>query len=162
MPGLSMSLALSSTAFANGGAIPRLYTCEGSDVSPPLSWTGVPPAARSLVLIIDDPDAPDPTAPRRTWVHWLVYNIPATAGGIGEDCRRHGLPAGAVMGRNDWMRTDYGGPCPPIGRHRYLHKLYALDCVLNVLSRPGKAQLLAAMRGHVLAEAQLIGTYEKH
>lgn len=155
-------LALSSAAFTDGGAIPRLHTCEGSDISPPLSWTGVPPATGSLVLIVDDPDAPDPAAPRLTWVHWLVYNIPPTAGGIGEDYRTHGLPAGAALGRNDWKRADYGGPCPPIGRHRYFHKLYALDCALDGLNAPGKAQLLAAMSGHVLAEAQLIGTYEKH
>jgi Raf kinase inhibitor-like YbhB/YbcL family protein len=156
-----MALTQTSAAFADGGAIPRKYTCEGSDVSPPLAWAGVPRTAKSLALIVDDPDAPDPAAPKLTWVHWVLYNLPPSADGLVEDHNAHGLPAGSAAGRNDWKRSDYGGPCPPIGRHRYFHKLYALDCVLENLKQPTKAQLLAAMSGHVVAEAQLIGTYEK-
>jgi Raf kinase inhibitor-like YbhB/YbcL family protein len=154
----AMSLELTSSAFIEGGAIPRQYTCEGRDVSPPLAWSGVPPGAKSLALVVDDPDAPDPAAPKMTWVHWVVYDIPPAAGGIGEGA---GTPAGAKDGVNDWGRTGWGGPCPPIGRHRYFFKLYALDTVLN-LKRLTKATLEAAMRGHVIAQAQLIGTYQKH
>ncbi|MBL8223961.1 MAG: YbhB/YbcL family Raf kinase inhibitor-like protein [Chromatiales bacterium] len=156
-----MSLRLFSSAFADGARIPRRHTCEGNDISPPLAWTGVPPAARSLVLIVDDPDAPDPAAPKLTWVHWVLYNLPAAAGALAEGAAAGGLPAGTHEGLNDWKRTGYGGPCPPIGRHRYFHKLYALDAELPDLGRPTKAALLAAMQGHVLAETQLIGTYQK-
>jgi Raf kinase inhibitor-like YbhB/YbcL family protein len=156
-----MALTLSSTAFIDGGSIPRRYTCQGADISPPLSWAGVPRETKSLALIIEDPDAPDPAAPKLTWVHWLVYNIPPSAGGLVENHKTHGLPADSSMGRNDWKRTNYGGPCPPVGRHRYFHRLYALDCVLKDLKQPDKAQLLRAMHGHVLAEAQLVGTYNK-
>ena len=154
-----MAFKLSSSAFAEGGAIPPKYTCDGGDVSPPLAWTGVPAGAKSLVLIVDDPDAPDPKAPKMTWVHWVLYDIPPNATGIAEGARP---PAGTKDGTNDWSRAGYGGPCPPIGRHRYFHKLYALDTVLSGLKRPTKAQVEAAMRGHVIAEARLIGTYQKH
>jgi Raf kinase inhibitor-like YbhB/YbcL family protein len=154
-------MKLTSPAFADGGAIPRRYTCQGADVSPPLAWDGVPAGTKSLVLIVDDPDAPDPKAPRMTWVHWVLYNLPADATGLAEDAGRAGLPAGTAAGLNDWKRADYGGPCPPIGRHRYLHKLYALDAVLTALTRPTKAEVEQAMAGHVLAEAQLVGTYQK-
>jgi hypothetical protein len=154
----AMSLELTSSAFADGGAIPRQYTCEGRDVSPPIAWSGVPAGAKSLALIVDDPDAPDPAAPKTTWVHWVLYDIPPAADGIGEGAR---TPAGAKDGLNDWDRSGWGGPCPPIGRHRYFFKLYALDAVLG-LERPTKAQLESAMRGHVIAQAQLIGTYQKH
>jgi Raf kinase inhibitor-like YbhB/YbcL family protein len=133
------AMLLTSTAFSHGGAVPPKYTCEGQDVSPPLAWSDVPPGAKSLVLIVDDPDAPDPAAPRTAWVHWVVYNIPVTARGFPEAESR--LPAGARDGLNDWQRTGYGGPCPPIGRHRYFHKLYALDTVLPDLGKPSKAQL---------------------
>jgi len=153
-----MSLKLTSTAFADGGAIPRGYTCEGRDVSPPLAWSGVPPGTRTLALIVDDPDAPDPAAPRMTWVHWVLYDIPPAAPGIAEGAPP---PAGAKAGVNDWQRSGWGGPCPPIGRHRYFFKLYALDTALE-LYRPTKAQLEQAMKGHVLAETQLVGTYQKH
>ncbi len=156
-----MALRITSAAFPDGGPIPRRYTCEGEDISPPLEWSGVPPAAKSLVLIVDDPDAPDPKAPRRTWVHWLLYNIPPDVNGLQEDEARNGAPPGALPGLNDWKRTGYAGPCPPIGRHRYFHKLYALDTVLPDLNNPIKARLLDAMKGHVLEEAQLVGTYEK-
>jgi len=156
-----MPLALTSAAFVHGGRIPPRHSCEGDDLSPPLAWQGVPPGSRSLVLIVDDPDAPDPQAPRLTWVHWLLYNLPAGDGGLPAGAATGGLPRGTGEGLNDWQRTGYGGPCPPIGRHRYFHKLYALDTVLPDLDRPTKAALLVAMQGHVLAEAQLVGTYQK-
>lgn len=159
-----MTLQISSTAFEHQGQIPRLYTCQGSDRSPPLAWTGVPPTARSLVLIVDDPDAPDPAAPRMTWVHWLLYNLPVDCSGLPEGVAESALPTlarGALPGLNDWQRTGYGGPCPPIGRHRYFHKLYALDCLLPDLGRPDKTRLLAAMAGHVVAEAVLMANYLK-
>ncbi|HXE38586.1 MAG TPA: YbhB/YbcL family Raf kinase inhibitor-like protein [Azonexus sp.] len=154
-------LTLSSSAFAPGSPIPSRHTCQGTDISPPLAWHDAPAATQSLVLIVDDPDAPDPTAPRMTWVHWLLYNLPATAGGLAEGVSAAALPAGTREGVNDWGRVGYGGPCPPIGRHRYFHKLYALDTRLPDLQQPNKAQLLAAMDGHVLAMAELIGTYQK-
>jgi Raf kinase inhibitor-like YbhB/YbcL family protein len=156
-----MDLTLRSDAFSSGGEIPGKYTCEGEDISPPLSWEGLPEDTKSLVLIVDDPDAPDPAAPRMTWVHWLLYDIPPDAGGLPEDTARDGLPADTREGLNDWKRTGYGGPCPPIGRHRYFHKLYALDAMLGDLGRPTKADVEAAMKGHVLAQAELIGTYQK-
>ncbi len=156
-----MNLTLTSSAFVDNGTVPRRYTCEGDDVSPPLSWSGVPARARSLALIVDDPDAPDPAAPKRTWVHWVLYDIPASATGLAEACGPRGGLSAALDGVNDWGRLGYGGPCPPIGRHRYFHKLYALDAVLPDLGRPDKAQLVAAMKGHVLAEATLIGGYRK-
>lgn len=157
-----MSLVLTSTAFTDGGEIPMIHTCDGEEVSPPLSWSGVPPQAKSLALIVDDPDAPDPAAPERTWVHWVLYDLPATESGLKQDAGRGTtLPQGTKQGLNDWKRPGYGGPCPPIGRHRYFFKLYALDVDLRELHAPTKAQLEAAMKGHVLAEAQLIGTYQK-
>ena len=156
-----MALALASPAFADGGTIPPEFTCQGSDRSPPLVWSGVPAAARSLVLIVDDPDAPDPAAPKMTWVHWLLYNIPPAAGALAEAVPPRQLPPGTLEGTNDWKRTGYGGPCPPIGEHRYFHKLYAIDTVLPDLARPTKDVLERAMRGHVLARAELIGTYRK-
>lgn len=154
-----MGLTLRSDAFTHQGSIPSRYTCEGEDISPPLQWSGAPPKARSLVLIVDDPDAPDPAAPRMTWVHWLLYDLPIDSTGLPEAVKV--LPAGTREGVNDWKRTGYGGPCPPIGRHRYYHKLYALDTMLGDLGKPTKAKLEAAMRGHVLEQAELMGTYEK-
>jgi Raf kinase inhibitor-like YbhB/YbcL family protein len=158
--GAAMALTLSSSAFGPGSKIPSKYTCEGDDVSPPLSFNGVPQGAKSLALVLDDPDAPDPKAPKRVWVHWVVYNLPPDAKGLPEDARRAGLPEGAASGVNDSKQAAYNGPCPPIGRHRYFHKLYALDIVL-----PGKgltkADLEAAIKGHVLAQAELMGTYQK-
>jgi Raf kinase inhibitor-like YbhB/YbcL family protein len=153
-------MTLSSSAFADQGEIPVRYTCDGDDVSPPLSWSALPAGTRSLALIVDDPDAPDPAAPRRVWVHWVLYDLPP-GGGLPEGVGRDGLPAGTHEGLNDWGRSGYGGPCPPIGRHRYFHKLYALDVVLPDLGMPTKAELEGAMRGHVLAEAQLLGTYRR-
>lgn len=154
-----MAMIISSSAFEHNGKIPSVYTCEGNDISPPLAWSGVPVGARSLALIVDDPDAPDPAAPRMTWVHWLLYNLPADIAGLREDEKN--LPGKALEGTNDWKRVGYGGPCPPIGRHRYFHKLYALDVVLPDLQEPTKKQLEAAMQGHVIAEAQVMGTYQK-
>lgn len=154
-----MTLQLTSNAFAPGGEIPAKYTCQGKDISPPLAWSGVPANARSLVLIVDDPDAPDPAAPKMVYVHWVLYNLPASTAALPEAVAR--LPDGTGHGLNDWRRTGYGGPCPPIGRHRYFHKLYALDTVLPDLGTPTKAALEAAMKGHVVAQAELIGTYLK-
>ena len=152
---------INSTAFERNGSIPKKYTCDGQDVSPSLTWSGVPPAARSLVLIVDDPDAPDPAAPKMTWVHWVLYNLPASVTGLDEAVAANKLPRGTLDGLNDWQRTGYGGPCPPIGRHRYFHKLYALDVVLPDLGKPTKQQLEKAMKGHVIAQAELIGTYQR-
>jgi Raf kinase inhibitor-like YbhB/YbcL family protein len=156
-----MPMTIASTAFTDGGEIPTRYTCEGDDVSPPLAWSGVPADAKTLVLIVDDPDAPDPAAPRMTWVHWVLYNLPPDCRGLPEGTTSAKLPAGSGEGINDWNRTGYGGPCPPIGRHRYFHKLYALDTRLGGLAQPNKATIEAIMKGHVIAEAQLIGTYQK-
>jgi Raf kinase inhibitor-like YbhB/YbcL family protein len=156
-----MSFAISSTAFKHQGAIPRQYTCEGRDVSPPLSWSSVPADTKSLALIVDDPDAPDPAAPKMTWVHWVLYNLPADSSGLPEGVKSNDLPPGTREGANDWKRVGYGGPCPPIGRHRYFHKLYALDVVLPDLGHPTKARLEKAMDGHILATAELVGTYQK-
>jgi Raf kinase inhibitor-like YbhB/YbcL family protein len=156
-----MALVLTSPAFASSGSIPPRHTCEGEDVSPELRWEGDPSATKSFGLIVDDPDAPDPRAPKMTWVHWVVYDIPANVHVLPESAVSQGLPPGTKQGLNDWKRVGYGGPCPPIGTHRYFFKLYALDTVLPDLGRPTKAQLLNAMKGHVLEEAQLIGTYKK-
>jgi hypothetical protein len=156
-----MGLAITSNAFAPDGAIPAVHTCEGKDISPALAWKDAPAGTKSFVLIVDDPDAPDPAAPRMTWVHWVLYNIPATASGLAEGVAPSALPSGTREGLNDWGRTGYGGPCPPIGRHRYFHKLYALDTVLPDLGRAKKAAVENAMKGHVLQEAVLIGTYRK-
>ena len=157
-----MTMILSTDAFTNNAEIPKDYTCEGEDVSPYLAWEGVPAETKSLVLIVDDPDAPDPDAPKMTWVHWVLYNIPASAHELPQDIDAGELPRGTLQGMNDWRRTGYGGPCPPVGRHRYFYKLYALDEVLPDLRKPGKAELEEAMQGHVIAQAELVGTYKKH
>jgi len=156
-----MALSLTSSAFSHGAQIPRRYTCEADDISPPLAWSEVPSAAQSLVLIVDDPDAPDPAAPKLTWVHWVLYNIPPQARGLPEGVAVNALPTGTKQGSNDWKRTGYGGPCPPIGRHRYFHKLYALNALLPDLGTPTKVELEQAMQGHVLQQAELMGTYQK-
>ena len=157
--GEQMSLKLTSSAFASSGEIPSKYTCEGDDLSVPLAWEAAPEGTKTFALIVDDPDAPDPAAPKTVWVHWVLYDIPANTTGLAEALEE--LPTGTREGLNDWKRTGYGGPCPPIGRHRYFHKLYALDAALGDLGKPTKDDLLKAMEGHVLAEAQLIGTYQK-
>jgi Raf kinase inhibitor-like YbhB/YbcL family protein len=152
-------MKLTSTAFTHQGSIPRRHTCEGEDVSPPLAIEGVPAGAKSLALIVDDPDAPDPDAPKMTWVHWVLYDLPPATKLLPEGVTASALHASD--GLNDWKRTGYGGPCPPIGRHRYFFKLFALDCALGDLHRPTSAQLQRAASGHVLAEATLMGGYEK-
>lgn len=155
-----MSLLLSSNAFHDNGEIPARYTCEGQNISPPLAWSGAPAATRSFVLIADDPDAPDPQAPRMVWVHWVLYNLPANAEHLPEAVSA--LPPGTIAGITDFQRTGYGGPCPPIGRHRYFFKLYALDTLLPDHGTASKTQIEHAMAGHILAQAQLMGTYLKH
>ena len=155
-----MKLTLTSSAFADGQPIPAQYTCDGEDKSPPLAWDGIPPGTQSFVLIVDDPDAPDPQAPRMTWVHWVLYNLPASCTHLAESVQASNVPPGTQEGVNDWKRTGYGGPCPPVGRHRYFHKLYALDVELRDLGAATKSALEQAMAGHVLGEAQLVGTYQ--
>ena len=154
-----MPLQITSPAFSDGVEIPSKYTCEGDDVSPPLTFAGVPAGTKSLVLIVDDPDAPDPKAPKMTYVHWVLFDLPPDTSEIVEGMVA--LPTGTKSGLNDWKRPGYGGPCPPIGRHRYFFKLYALDARLEGLSAATKADVLAAMQGHVLAETQMVGTYQK-
>jgi Raf kinase inhibitor-like YbhB/YbcL family protein len=156
----ALALTLTSPAFKPGAPMPSQYTCEGKDISPPIAWEGVPPGTKSLALVLDDPDAPDPKAPRRVWVHWVLYNIPPDTKGLAENADRSGLPAGTVRGVTDFGKAEYGGPCPPIGRHRYFHKLYALDTTLD-LAGATKAELETAMKNHVLAKAELISTYQK-
>lgn len=159
--GTTMTFTLSSTAFAHGEAIPVRYTCDGDDVSPPLAWSDLPEGTASLVLIVDDPDAPDPKAPRMTWVHWLIYNLSTRLTELPEAVDEETLPNHTGQGLNDWKRTGYGGPCPPVGRHRYFHKLYALDVTLPDLGTPTKTKLEGAMQGHILGKAELMGTYAR-
>ena len=156
-----MDMTIESPAFEHNGEVPTVYTCDGRDISPELRWSGVPEDAKSLVLIVDDPDAPDPDAPKMTWAHWVLYDIPADATGLPQDVAPDDLPEGTRHGTNNWERTGYGGPCPPIGRHRYFFKLYALDKELGNLGGPTSDELTEAMEDHVLAEAQLIGTYSR-
>lgn len=156
-----MTIELTSRAFSHNDSIPAIHTCDGKDISPPLSWSSLPAGTRSLALIVDDPDAPDPKAPKMTWVHWVLYNIPTDTAGLAENAARGDLPAGTLEGLNNWGRNDYGGPCPPIGRHRYFFKLYALDTVLPDLNQPDKERLLQVMQGHILGKAELIGTYQR-
>lgn len=155
-----MAFIITSSAFSHEGSIPSRYTCKGEDISPPLNWMNVPDAAQSLVLIIDDPDAPDPKAPKMTWVHWVLYNIPPAATNLPENMTSTTCPPGSDQGLNDWKRIGYGGPCPPIGRHRYFHKLYALNAILQLHS-PTKVEVEAAMKGHIIAQTELVGTYQK-
>ena len=154
-------LTLTSPAFADHHQIPKKYTCQGEDISPPLHWSSAPAGTKSFALIVDDPDAPDPAAPKMTWVHWVLYNIPAATSARAEGVSSSALPPGAIEGPNDFKQVRYGGPCPPIGRHRYFHKLYALDSLISpgkALDKPG---LEAAMRGHVLGQIELVGTFQK-
>ena len=156
-----MAFTLTSSSFADGAAIPAPHTCSGDDRSPALAWSGAPAGTRSFALIVDDPDAPDPRAPKMVWVHWLLYDLPPDVTSLAEGTTAGSLPPGTREGVNDWKQTGYRGPCPPVGRHRYFHKLYALDAVLPDLGRPTKPVLEQAMKGHILAEAQLMGTFEK-
>lgn len=157
-----MPMTIKSPAFLHEHDIPARHTCDGPDTSPPLTWSGVPAGAKSLALIVDDPDAPDPAAPQTIFVHWVLYNIPAGATGLAEGAAPGDLPAATEQGLNDWRDKTWGGPCPPIGRHRYFFKLFALDTILPRLKHPTKAALEEAMRGHVLAHAELIGLYQRH
>jgi len=153
--GAAMSFMLTSSAFANGEAIPRQFSCDGKDVSPPLEWRNVPQGTRSFSLICDDPDAP-----RGTWVHWMLYNLSADRLSLPENASA-ALPESALHGKNSWGRSDYGGPCPPSGTHRYFFKLYALDTMLDLKAGASKDQLLHAMGGHILAQAELMGVYKR-
>ncbi len=152
----TMPLQLTSPVFAAQGGIPKRFTCDGDDVSPPLAWTGAPAGTRSFALVVDDPDAPI-----GTWVHWVLYDLPDTVVALPEAVTSRTLPPGTREGTNSWKRTGYGGPCPPSGRHRYFHKLYALDIVLPDLDRPTSGRLEKAMAGHVLAQTELVGTYQR-
>jgi len=158
----AMTLEITSSAFSHNEEIPSKYTCDGEDISPALEWSGLPEGTKSIALIVDDPDAPDPAAPKMTWVHWVVYNIPPSATGLPEAVKPQDLPKGTKEGLNDWQRTGYGGPCPPIGRHRYFHKLYALDAVLPDLGKPTKKELEKAIQAHILAKAEIVGTYQRN
>ena len=150
------SMLLQSSAFAAQEKIPKRYTCDGENISPPLSWSNLPANTASLVLIVDDPDAP-----KKTWVHWILYNIPVSVSELPEAMQASTLPQGTLQGSNDWKKAGYGGPCPPFGSHRYFHKLYALDTVLPDLNEPNKANLEKAMTGHILASQELIATYTR-
>ena len=155
-----MSLTLKSSAFPPSGTIPTKYTCDGDETSPPLEWSGVPDKAMSLALVVDDPDAPDPAAPKRRFVHWVLYNIPPDARGLSEGASGGKLPPGSLEGSNDFNKSGYGGPCPPIGRHRYFFTLYALDTSLADVDSPSRGELEAAMQGHVIEKAEVVATYE--
>ncbi len=158
---VNTNMQLTSPNFENQKSIAKKFTCDGENISPALEWSGVPEGTNSFALIVDDPDAPDPANPRMTWVHWVLYNIPAAVSSLPEGAKDKDLPKGTLQGLNDWKKTGYGGPCPPIGKHRYFHKLYALDIVLPDLARPTKAKLEKAMEGHVLSKAELIGLYQR-
>jgi len=155
------ALTLTSESFIQNGMIPIRHTCDGQDISPELSWTEIPSGTKSLVLIVDDPDAPDPADPKMTWVHWVLYNISPDINGLPEGASVKGISSETLEGINDWQRTGYGGPCPPIGTHRYFHKLYAVDTVLPDLNQPTKTLLEEAMQGHVIEHFELIGLYRR-
>jgi hypothetical protein len=157
----SSMFAIRSPAFEDNTAIPRQYTSEGENISPPLEWADPPLATESFALIMEDPDAPDPQNPQQSWVHWVLYDLPANTTFLPADADKNHLPAGARRGLNDWNHTEYGGPDPPVGEHRYLCRLYALDTILRKLPRPTRKNLLDAMEGHVLDRAEIVGTYKK-
>ncbi len=159
--GATMAFELQSSSFVHEGEIPSRYTCEGEDISPPLSWSNPPVGTMAFALIVDDPDAPDPKAPKMTWVHWILYNIPPSTRELKEAIGTEELPKGTLAGVTDYRKTTYGGPCPPIGRHRYFFKLYALSKQITGLNRPTKGELEKAMEGSILAKAELVGTYQK-
>lgn len=156
-----MTFNLSSSAFAANASMPSKYTCEGINISPPLAWSGAPASVKSFALIVEDPDAPDPAKPARVVSHWVAYNIPASAISLPEDASKKVMPAGSAQGSNEGNKQVYMGPCPPIGRHRYFFKLFALDTALTGLKNPKKADLEKAIHGHVVGNAVLIGTYQK-
>jgi len=156
-----MPLIITSPSFLSDDLIPERHTCDGQNVSPAIAWSGVPSDTKSLVLIVEDPDAPDPAAPKMTWVHWVLYNLPPGTNGLPEGVTAEYLPTGTLQGLNDWHHIGYGGPCPPIGSHRYFHSLFALNVVLPDLNRPTKAVLEKTMQGHVITHADLIGRYQR-
>lgn len=152
-----MAFELRSDAFAQEGSIPQKYTCDGQDVSPPLSWSDPPEGTQSFALVCDDPDAP-----AGTWIHWVLFNIPADKRSLAEAVPKQAkLPDGSVHGKNSWKRTDYGGPCPPSGTHRYFFKLYALDTKLTLKAGATKKKALKAMEGHILDQTELMGKYSR-
>jgi hypothetical protein len=159
-PGTTIApLSVTSTAFAANAAMPAKYTCEGENTSPPLAWSDPPASAKSVAIVVDDPDAPDPAAPKQVFVHWVIYDVPPATKSLAEGQKN--APAGARDGKNDFGSAGWSGPCPPIGRHRYFHKVYALDVVLPDLGLATKADLVGAMNGHVVAQGELVGTYQK-
>lgn len=159
---LTLVFLIASQAFQPQGAIPSQYTCDGQDTSPPLEWHGVPNGSKTLALVVDDPDATDPDNPKmNTYVHWILYNIPATTNNLQAGVKAKDLPLGTQQGNNDWGRIGYGGPCPPSGQHHYHFKLYALDTVLPDLQHPTKLQLEKAMKGHIVGTTELIGVYQR-
>ncbi|EMG36452.1 phospholipid-binding protein, PBP family [Desulfocurvibacter africanus PCS] len=149
-------MRIASPAFENGQPIPEKHSCDGEDVSPALTWDDVPQSAKSLTLVVEDPDAP-----RGTWDHWIVFNIPPVVKGLREGAGAGNLPGQALHGRNSWTRNNWGGPCPPSGTHRYFFKLFALDAMLDLSQGASKAELLEAMDGHILDKAELMGTYKR-
>jgi Raf kinase inhibitor-like YbhB/YbcL family protein len=152
-------ITLSSNSFVNHGRLPPKHTCDGDDKSPPLAIAGVPEGAKSLALVVEDPDAPDPAKPVRTWSHWLVYDLSPKTTSLAEGA---GRPYGrGRAGKNDWGARGYRGPCPPTGRHRYVFNVFALDTLLGDLHEPNRAALLKAMEGHVIGHGEIVGTYEK-
>lgn len=156
-----MAFTLSSPVFTHMGEIPNKYTCVAEDISPPLQWHDIPENTVSFALIVDDPDAPDPAAPKTTWVHWVLYNLPANIRSLSEAIDSASLPEGALQGINDWSRAGYGGPCPPVGRHRYFFKLFALDIRISNNHKMTKAELESVMEGHIIKKTELIGTFQK-
>jgi Raf kinase inhibitor-like YbhB/YbcL family protein len=156
--GGSMAFAISSASFQNGGDIPKKFTCDGADVSPELQWTSPPSGSQSFAVIADDPDAPV-----GTWTHWLLFDLPAQTSSLPEGVSKvDELPTGGRQGRNDFRRIGYGGPCPPPGKpHRYFFKLYALDSKLNLKPGASKQEVEQAMQGHILAQAELMGKYQR-
>jgi Raf kinase inhibitor-like YbhB/YbcL family protein len=154
-----MALSITSPDFRHNETMPRATTCDGAGLSAALAFAGVPANAQSLALIVDDPDAPDPAAPQRVYVHWVLANLPPETPGLPAGVKQ--LPPGTIEGFNDREERGYVPACPPVGTHRYFHKLYALDRTLDLGPRPTKVELLTAMKGHVLAEAELIGLYKR-
>ena len=155
------TMELYSPDFQHLSTIPPRFTCEGEDISPQLTIMNIPSKAKSLALIVDDPDAPDPKAPKMTWVHWILYNIPPNISVIPRAVKNENLPSGTLIGLNDWKKPTWGGPCPPIGEHRYFFKLYALDKMLDLVEHATKKELENKMKGCIIARSELIGVYEK-
>lgn len=154
-------MTISSPSFGHGDWIPQSHTADGADLSPPLAWAGVPTGTKSLALLVEDPDAPDPVAPQRVFTHWIVYNLDPSSTGLPLAGDRESLPPGARQGMNDFGARRYGGPKPPVGRHRYFFRLFALDTHLPENDQMDRRAFLAAIDGHILAETEIVGTYER-